>query len=583
MKKIITFIFIFGSFFAFNLFGYDAEDTQVWQDYVNEGPVSKNLPDFSYAGCDEAAIVEKGNYADVTDSKYGAIPDDNIDDRDAIQAAINDVGSKGGGVVFFPEGRYNIRGGKATDVIQIKYDNIILRGVGKDERGRQDSILFLERDSSEGKQNALGTIDNDMRQNACIQIMGDESTQELATLTENAYRGDTIIRVNDTSSLYEGRVIRIELVDPVNLDNPDPSQIDLIKKLTEPRQIQEHETYTYAKDYVKTIYWIARVKRVISSTRVELNHPLRVDHLLRYKPRIISFNKALTGIGIEDLGLESDWPGQFVHHKPYPYWRKDKDSVRETQEQDYRWGGIWVSWAVDCWIDNVDLRDFTQGIVITHASYFTVKNITLWGTEGHAGITLSMSFNNLFKNIDLVQRTVHPLSLRSWCCGNVFTECTAHYDKRDQVSGTSPVIDFHGMFPYENLFERLKGFYVSSGGLEAVHPHSGVRNVWWNVITPPQIDRHPGVDEEFLNANFVDHDVMYKEYPQSFVVGVRAPKGSDLLIKVGGKSTDHVSEWVTTELLNKEIDNNPSLYNAQVALRDEEPTPTPTTTPEGEK
>jgi hypothetical protein len=172
MKTIITFIFIFGSFFAFDLFGYDAETTQVWQDYVNEGPVRKNLPDFSSAGCDEAAIVEKGNYADVTDSKYGAIPDDNIDDRDAIQAAINDVGSKGGGVVFFPEGRYNIRGGKATDVIQIKYDNIILRGAGKDEKGRQDSILFLERDSSEGRQNALGSIDDDIRQNACIQIMG---------------------------------------------------------------------------------------------------------------------------------------------------------------------------------------------------------------------------------------------------------------------------------------------------------------------------------------------------------------------------------------------------------------------------
>jgi len=570
MKKTISSLFVFGSFFAFTLFGYYAEATQVWQDYVKEGPVGKNLPDFSYAGCDEAAIVEKGNYADVTESKYGAIPDDNNDDRDAIQAAINDVGSRGGGVVFFPEGRYNIRGGKATDVIQIKHDNIILRGVGKDERGRQDTILFLERDSSEGKQGQPGTIDNDIRQNALIQIMGNESAQQLAVLTQNAYRGDTIIEVDDTSSLYEGRVIRIELVDPLNLDNPDPSQIDLIGKLTEPRQIQEHEDYTYAKDYVKTIYWIARVKRVISSTKVELNHPLRVDHLLRYKPRIINFNEALTGIGIEDLGLESDWPGQFVHHKPYPYWRKNKDSVRETQEQDYRWVGIWVCRAVDCWIDNVDLRDFTQGIIMTHASYLTVQDITLWGTEGHAGITLSMSFNNLFKNIDLVQRTVHPLSLRCWCCGNVFTQCTAHYDKRDHLSATAPVIDFHGIFPYENLFECLKGFYVSSGGLEAVHPHSGVRNVFWNITTPPQIDRYPDppcVDDEFFNANFVDRDVMYKEYPQSFVVGIRAPEGSDLIVKVAGKSTDHVSEWAAVELLNRELDNNHSLYEAQVALR----------------
>jgi hypothetical protein len=84
-----------------------------------------------------------------------------------------------------------------------------------------------------------------------------------------------------------------------------------------------------------------------------------------------------------------------------------------------------------------------------------------------------------------------------------------------------------------------------------------------------------GITRLRANANFVDHDVMYKEYPQSFVVGVRAPKGNDLLVKVGGKSTDRVSEWVITELLNKEIDNNHSLYNAQVALKDKKPTPTP--------
>lgn len=41
---------------------------------------------------------------------YGAVPDDNIDDTDAIQAAIDACHAVGGGTVFSPKGRYTING-----------------------------------------------------------------------------------------------------------------------------------------------------------------------------------------------------------------------------------------------------------------------------------------------------------------------------------------------------------------------------------------------------------------------------------------------------------------------------------------
>jgi hypothetical protein len=160
---------------------------------------------------------------------------------------------------------------------------------------------------------------------------------------------------------------------------------------------------------------------------------------------------------------------------------------------------------------------------------------------------------------------VHPLSTRLWSAGNVFTKCTCHYDGRDQVTGTAPLIDFHGVFPYENLFDNSTGFYCASGGLAAVRPNTGVRNVYWNISTPPTIDRFPYSNDEFFNASLTPELEMYKQYPASFVVGVYAP--NEMQVKVDGKTTDRINEWYHIELLNIKNTTNPSLYEAQVKHR----------------
>lgn len=545
-------------------YGNEPDTLQVWNRYVEEGPVDRNLPDFSYAGQDNSFRCTPERHVTVTDDKYGAIPDDNIDDRDAIQKAIDDIGSRGGGIIYFPEGRYNIRGGRPGDILQLKMDNIVLRGAGKDSKGVQKSILYLEKGSTEGRLAQPGTIDNDIRQNALIQIIGGKSDKTLSVITGDALRGETIIPVSGTSLLTEGQIIKIELTDPVDLENPDIEDTDLIQKLIEPRELKENEIHCYAEPYAKTIYWVTRIKRIIDQNSIELYNPLRVDHLERHKPRIVEF-KGLTGIGVEDLALESAWPGQYVHHRPHPYWAKDDQYIiRGEREQDYEWIGVWVSLAADCWIKNTDIRGFTQGMIFTHCSYITSENICFWGTEGHAGVTLSMASNLLFKQLHYYARFIHPISLRAWSNGNVFTSSTAHYDGRDPVSGGGPMLDFHGIFPYENLFDNLKGFYVASGGLRSVHPNAGVRNVFWNISTPPRIDRYLEINNEFLNASFADKDEMYKEHPQSFLIGIHSP--GQLEVKIAGESNDRCTQWFTVEAFNKPLVNMPSLYIAQVEL-----------------
>ena len=104
-------------------------------------PAASILPDFSYAGYayGERAIPDvKGKIYDVT--QYGATPNDNTDDSPAIQRAVDDAGKHGGGVVYFPAGRFNVNmDSTKADIIRINYSNIVMRGSGS---GADGTVIF---------------------------------------------------------------------------------------------------------------------------------------------------------------------------------------------------------------------------------------------------------------------------------------------------------------------------------------------------------------------------------------------------------------------------------------------------------
>ncbi len=84
----------------------------VWENYLAQNDTGVLLPDFSRAGYGMGDYVPpeiKGPVFNVTDSIYGAFPDDLKDDTVAIQSAIHAAESRGGGVVLLPKGRYDIR------------------------------------------------------------------------------------------------------------------------------------------------------------------------------------------------------------------------------------------------------------------------------------------------------------------------------------------------------------------------------------------------------------------------------------------------------------------------------------------
>ncbi|MCD8483750.1 MAG: glycoside hydrolase family 55 protein [Verrucomicrobia bacterium] len=106
-------------------------------------PANAILPDFSFAGFAHG----EQNLPRLTSAQlpvyhvrdFGAFPDDDIDDRVAIQRAIDTAGANGGGIIQFDAGRYLVNSDGSAAPIWIRYSNIVLRGAGSGEGG---TLLF---------------------------------------------------------------------------------------------------------------------------------------------------------------------------------------------------------------------------------------------------------------------------------------------------------------------------------------------------------------------------------------------------------------------------------------------------------
>ncbi len=541
-------------------------ESAVWENFKAQGAINNNLPDFSYAGFFLRDIYSsRDNTKTFNVADFGAIPNDGIDDSLAIQLAIDEASNNGGGIVFIPKGMYRIKGGTKEHTLTIKSSNITLKGEAAE--GENASVLFLENPSSSKTLGLLGKSKDDMRSIATLAIEGEDDKSILALFeNQDLLRGTRIVPVNDTSKLSANQTIRIQLTEPlVDIDNPNKENIDLIKLLTTPFEFTGQETKTFGR-YGNVVEYITKIRRIVDDNHIELFQALRFDHLSRYSPTIVAFN-GISNIGVQNIKFESAWEGQFVHHQAYPNNDVDEsDIIRSEAEQDYGWVAIWGTWLADSSIKNVVFDNYTQNIILSNTAFVNVENILLTGKGGHAGLTYSSAYSILTKGITFEGRYAHPVSIRAWASGCVFSDMKVLDSTYNDADRTGPFIDFHGLYPYENLFENMQGFYAHSGGDLDVLPHSGVRNTLWNVETPAVIDRFSYSRNEFFSTTATSANKMYQYYPSTFVVGVYGK--DELEVKINKSTEDRVDDFTIIESLNSRDIPFKSLYQQQVELRE---------------
>lgn len=526
-----------------------------------------SLPDFSRAGYGMGERVIPTSTEPiyiVTESVFGAVPDDGKDDTLAIQAAIDRAELEGGGVVYLPPGRYEIRKDQSLPVLQIRSSNIILRGAGAGEKG---TVLNLCSPAPAGNVRRLATVpaDSAARSGALVSIRGNEDHAVITDIVQTVKRGEDVIHVADSSALLPGQIVVVSMKDPViNTVSPSPDKVAIAAELTRPYKLlnQQHDTFGKA---AQNYTWLVKIAEIIDRHSVRLAKTARFDHLLSYSPQILQFN-GVQEVGVEDLRLESSWPGGYQHHKPF----KDKDGVvvRSAKEQDYLWNGIWVSHAVNVWAKSVSFHNLTQGIIASFVGDSTFDDLTFSGKAGHAGVTLGRSNDLLVSRVSFYAPLVHPVTLTMMSSGNVITDSETYYKGRDEYAGTDTVIDFHGLFPFENLFENLRGFYVCPGGDLSVLPHAGVRNVFWNIIAPQSMSCYTDeADNEFFRTyatattSTKTRKTMYEHLPQAFFIGISREGGRPLTI--GNSSEDKQTKWHAVEGLGKKNIGVVSLYEWQ--------------------
>jgi hypothetical protein len=543
----------------------------VWKEFLASGPVKDNLPDFSYAGyrMGESHLPENnGPIYDVTSPDFGAIPDDGADDTLAIQKAIDTAGKMGGGIVLLPKGRYDIHSTPDMPLLTITHSRIVLRGEGSTETG---TILHLGAPGPDRIIQRLGFIParKEARSSAVISVQGNEGRVELIAYTGDVMRGEMIAKVSDTDGLSDGQMVAIDFTDQmIDPKSPAPEKIDLTAQLNSPFRFTKDQFESFGRD-AATHTWLINIKKVIDKNTIRLSRPARFDQYFRYTPRIYSF-EGVYGVGIEHLRIETSWPGGYRHHKPYT--DTDGKIIRTKKEQDYLWNGIWFSFAVNSWVRDVVFKDITQGIIVSKSAQMTIEDTNFIGIDGHAGITIAHSNDVLVNRAEFRARMIHPITLKNHASGNVITGVIAHYEGDNQPYGADSVIDFHGLAPYENLFEKMQGFYVCPGGDTTVLPHAGVRNVFWNIKAPFNMSCYTGSgDDEFArseNKRYTSSGTfktIFEHFPQSFYIGITRKEGKR--VTVSGSIEDQKTPWFTVEGMGREGIAIPSLYRAQLAHR----------------
>lgn len=455
------------------------------------------LPIFSYAG-NRRFCRDQRNVYDVT--QYGILPNTREDLHDKVQILINNVGESGGGIIYFPRGKYYFNKDKSVSkYLQINYSNTILEGE-VDLNGKPLAILVNCNNTLQGRENPwlspffIVTGERIQRSNifwglqfkkkkniitrsGSLADPGSDGSILMPQFATNVIKesklGEDILYVEDSSVLRNVKYIMLGLYNTSKDGN-------LIKDILGVEELRnEWGTARRAGDEeAPSFQWLVEIDHIIDSHAIQITQPLRRNCQMKYSPAIFVV-EMLENIEIRNLKLESHWNGLFRHHGFPLYY-----SISQSQEMDYGWNAINMKRVAHGGISNVIIENFANPLYVMDSRNITVEDVILQGYDGHQGIKIyEHACDNLFKNITFYNHYADMLGGEGNAYGNVFTNIKYLNPNFKPVD-----FDFHGFSegpmspPAYNLFEKFYGFrYIKSAGALYNQPACAQYNVWWNI------------------------------------------------------------------------------------------------------
>lgn len=450
LRLVLTFILMATSAVA----APTASSWKAFQDARQRGTPAK-LPDYSYVGyerSEEPLPVIDGPLFDVTD--YGATADDYRSDRDAIQAAIDAAEAAGGGVVFFPAGRFHLNTwSDPGEPIQIEGSHIILRGAGAWNGGTE---LFMEaRFQPEHPDRLYSTPE-------MIQIgQTGRELRELSKVIGSTTRGAFQITVNEPANFSAGQWITLQV------DSPEAAV-----KTVAPKQIAPE--WTRLKDglQIRERHQVASIEGNV----LTLAEPVQVDIDAAHGWRVMDYPH-LSGIGIEDIAFRGNWLGAFDHHR--------------SALDDSAWSALKINSVVNGWIQRCRFINWNEAVALFDTSLFTILHTRIEGNAGHFGIHTRGGYGVLVALSDDLAGQWHGPSVGYRSAGSVFW-------RFDYPAETS--FDAHGSGPYATLLDAVSGGWKrghSGGPLAGMPNHLRGLTLWNFEHTGDPVSRYDVWPEDF--------------------------------------------------------------------------------------
>lgn len=378
------------------------------------------------------------------------------------------------------------------------------------------------------------------------------NSPKLASVTENAKRGDFTVKVSGTTGISSGQWVQLRL---------RSGDRELVKKEIGP--IALNENWAIAKApisinqssddlYGVKITEFHQVKSAANG-KITFYEPIMHDIDIKYNDMEgweIRTYKYLENVGIEDLSFVGNALDGYAHHG-----EGHAEQAKVGWQYDGAYKPLLLQRVVNSWVRNVHFESVSEALTFAESANSSAYDIRISGKRGHSAVR-SQGSSRVF--IGKVRDESAGNDVYGKSCQGQFHGCGVSKPNVGTVLwnvtwGNDACFESHATQPRATLIDNCSGglvYYRAGGDENEVPNHLGDLTLWNLNVT--------GTDSHASNfAWWSDSDTWWKIFPP-IVVGTHGMK-----VKFSGKEQQQVTYEESTGMkVSPE-----SLYEAQLRER----------------
>lgn len=555
----------------------DANSALAWQRF-RQGE-DNVLPDYSYAGYNHGESAPQGAFSlgyQVVNVKE-RMTAKNMTAREALISILQEKGmTRVNGtnklnanakiVIYFPAGDYILHNdddntrdeSKQKDAVDSKNNNVssgieiyggnfVIKGDGPDK-----TRLIME---TPNLPTSISNLSSSPILLAIKHTNGPNNagnSPKLASVTENAKRGDFTVKVSGTTGISSGQWVQLRL---------RSGDRELVKKEIGP--IALNENWAIAKApisinqssddlYGVKITEFHQVKSA-SNGKITFYEPIMHDIDIKYNDTEgweIRTYKYLENVGVEDLSFVGNALDGYAHHG-----EGHAEQAKVGWQYDGAYKPLLLQRVVNSWVRNVHFESVSEALTFAESANSSAYDIRISGKRGHSAVR-SQGSSRVF--IGKVRDESAGNDVYGKSCQGQFHGCGVSKPSVGTVLwnvtwGNDACFESHATQPRATLIDNCSGglvYYRAGGDENEVPNHLGDLTLWNLNVT--------GTDSHASNfAWWSDSDTWWKIFPP-IVVGTHG-----MNVKFSGKEQQQVTYEESTGMkVSPE-----SLYEAQLRER----------------